>query len=308
MILCLLIMTSAGCGRDSDRIGKNSVHESGDAKLLRWRVPKGKVFALKTAISSVDSSKDNAIKFNLEEMFKGMSEGDTPSEEIKKALNGELRMPKDYSMVTVLKGEAKDTISIRMIMEDFDPPAQAEGLSGDTYQKLIDQMKGSVQLRGDITPSGSIRTFYLESKQKNLLSLFFELPQAPVRIGDSWELHVNLLSMGHGFICDAARRINRVTLVSLEPTDTEDQIATMEYTLFESAKGRFVLPGFDEDKPAGMSFSFIGRGRFSLRQGVWESFVGLMEIKGTGMMKVDTQQVFAMQPMAKIPEQYLKLK
>ncbi len=307
LFLCLLMMF-VGCGRDHFQIVKQDTVANGDAVLLRWNIPKGKAVAFKTAISPVDPSKDNVMKINLENMFDGISEDESPPEEITKALNRELRLPKDYSEVTILRGRDTDTISVAMISGDFNPPEPAEGIADEAYQKIIAQMEGSVQLRGDITPSGSIRTFYLESRQKNLLSMFFELPQSPVRIGDSWELDVNFVSMGHGFICDSAKRVNRVTLVSLEPTDFQDQIATLEYTLSESVKGKFSVPMLGEDKPTNMSFSFIGKGEFLVRKGIWKSFVGRMEMKGTGMMTADVQQVFAMEPMKKIPKEYLKLK
>jgi hypothetical protein len=168
-------------------------------------------------------------------------------------------------------------------------------------------MEGTVQLRAEIDESGTVTSFYLDQKQKNLVALCFELPQGPVKPGDTWPLHINLIMMGNGFAAKEANRSNRVKLISLSPSDDGDIVATLEYTIAEDVDGTFRTPGASGEQPCSMSASFYGQARFLVRKGRWQDFKGRMHIKSTGAMETDMESNLVMTPMKRLPEKLIEL-
>jgi hypothetical protein len=272
-----------------------------ESVLLRWKVPYGKVIAFKTSMDPVDPQKENILEFNFEQLVE--------SKELPPGIRDKLiiKMPKEYSMTSILKPLPNGNISAKIIMGKASMPEASDSEMEKAMIEMIKKMEGTVQLRGEITDSGKISSFYLEPKQKNLLALFFELPQTPVKVGDIWSLDVNLLSMGAGFICKKANRVNHVRLVSLSDAKDGDIIASMDYVIAESVKGKFMVPFSDQAEPTSLSMTFVGRGDFLVKKGVWKKFTGRMQIEQTGMMSSDVQQHFAMELMDKVPGKFLKL-
>jgi len=267
--------------------------------LLRWKIPKGKTIAFKTSMDPVDPNKENIIKFN----FKQLAKGKRLSSDIRDKLA--VKIPTIYSMATTLKALRNKNLSVKVVIGKAPEAELCESEMEKAMAEMMKKLEGTIQLRGEITDSGKLSSFYLEQKQKNLLALFFELPQTPVKVGDSWSLDLNLLAMGSGFICEEADRVNRVQLVSLSEDKDGDIIASMDYTIAESVKGKFMVPLADESTL--MSMSFIGRGDFLVKKGIWKKFTGRMQIEQTGMMSSDVQQYFVMEPMDQPPKELLKL-
>ncbi|HET6442220.1 MAG TPA: hypothetical protein VFH53_07575 [Phycisphaerae bacterium] len=291
---------------------------SGETVLLKWKVPEGEAIAFKTTMEALDPE---STKVDVRSMFDALARmlgvdeeepqsarrGSEMDEEVLKKMNEffkSLQLPDTYSMTTVLTPRENGNLSVRMIMD----PLPEEKSSDNPPEAFFRNMMKGVQLRGEITPLGKIASFYFETKQKNLLAMFFELPGRPVRVGETWSLEANLLWMGHGFICDKAQRVNRVQLASLEPTGDGDRVATLDYLLYESVEGDFMSPfGGGKKTPTTMAFGFAGRGEFLIGKGAWRRFVGHMWMKATGIMNSDTRQRFALEPMDEVPLTYLKM-
>ncbi len=275
--------------------------------LLRWKVPPEEVLAFRTSMSPVDPSKENVIRFDLESLAQGE---DLPAEA--KGAIDELRLPTVSSMTSLLRKLPSGNLSVKMTVGKVTTPTEAGSEQDEWMAEMMKKMEGTVQLRGEITDSGEVASFYMESKQKNLLAVFFELPKEPVKVGDTWSLDVNFVAMGHGFICDEASRTNRVKLTRLTKTEDGDVVASLHYLIAESVKGRITDPFAEEGQapsgmPTSMSMSFVGRGEFLVNKGTWKQLVGRMTMKGTGMMSADVQQHVAMEPMASAPKELLSL-
>ncbi len=193
----------------------------------------------------------------------GTDPGDESFAELGKAfreLFGDLAddFPASYSMTWVLAPRPNGNLAARMILgpspesQDPKPPDEEDG--PDAFLKrMARKMEGTVQLRGEITPRGKIVSFYLEGRQKNLVAMMLELPGRPVKVGDTWPLEMNLISMGHGFVCDRAAHRNQAKLVAVTETPDGDRVATIEYLVLEGVEGTFKGPfGGGEGVPTSM--------------------------------------------------------
>jgi len=290
--------------------------------LLEWKVPEGGALALKTSMENLEPGSGDV---DLKPIFEALAQMLGVDEALKEAQQTEptpeqiardrqitremkqsfraLQLPDSYSTTTVLTPRPNGNLSVKIIMAlspEMEKPKESPA-------KFFRDMLKGVQLRGEITPRGKIASFWLESKQKNLLAMFFGLPGRPVKVGDVWPLEVSLVSMGHGFICETASRVNQVRLVSVEDTGDGDRVATLDYLLFERVEGRFKMPMGGKAVPSTMAFGFTGRGKFLVGKGRWRKFVAVTETTSTGFMPGHAKQRLAMEPMDKVPKAYLKM-
>jgi hypothetical protein len=132
---------------------------------------------------------------------------------------------------------------------------------------------GPVQLRGVITPSGEITTFYMEQSQRNLLAILSELPRDSVAVGDTWSLHAELLWVKGAFLADTAIRVNTVRLVDLREHSGE-LIARLQYMLFYDVAG--YIGRRSEKTHIGISYRYDAISEFNITEGRWLSYEGTM--------------------------------
>jgi hypothetical protein len=212
-------------------------------------------------------------------------------------------------MVSILQKNPAGNISVKMIVDEVEQAeSEIDNPLENSLNQMVSQMEGTVQLRGELTPEGTIASFYLEQRQRNLIAMLFELPSNPVHVGDSWEIDVNCVSMGNGFIASNAARINRVELTSVSENAEGQSVAQLEYVIIETVEGDFQLPFSDESNPTSMSCSFLGQGSFLIEEGRWEQFVGEFQVQATGLMESNLVQQLALTPLGDIPEEYIELK
>lgn len=174
-------------------------------------------------------------------------------------------------------------------------------------KEMMKKMEGTVQLRAEIDDAGAITSFYLEQRQKNFVAMFFELPKKSVKPGDTWSLDINFVAMGAGFICEKAARTNQVKLVSLTDTPDGDTLASMDYCIAESVKGKLKVPMGEGSRPVAMDMAFVGRGEFLVNKGTWRRLAGQMRIDSTGVMTTSQNQNVMMEPMEEVPKELLEL-
>ncbi len=267
---------------------------------LDWKLDDDEIIAYKTAMEPTDG---NHFSFNFDQFS-----GDAIPNEVRQQLS-DIKMPETYSMISILEKNADENISVRLIFDEIDlPETEADDPIGASVNRMMGAMEGTVQLRGELTPEGAISSFYLEQTQRNLLAQFFELPTSPVHVGDSWEIDVNCISMGNGFIAADAERVNHIELTEITENDDGQPLAVIDYVIAETVEGDFLMPFSEELVPTTMSCTFLGQGLFLIEEGHWEQFTGEFAIKATGMMDSDAVQHFALTPLEDIPEQYIELR
>lgn len=169
---------------------------------------------------------------------------------------------------------------------------------GDQEQNWMQAMLTGTVLRGSVNRDGTLHSFWLKSDQKNLVSLLFELPDRPVNQGDTWKLkNTNLLSFDQNFVCTSAEKVNEVTLKEIKSVDGK-QVAVLQYNIREAASGDFRTPAVfgksGGSTKTAMEFIYQARGEFSIDQGKWLSYQGIMSLEASGVMNTSQKQNFAL--------------
>jgi hypothetical protein len=145
------------------------------------------------------------------------------------------------------------------------------------------EMNGNVVLRGKVSSAGELLSFYYKSSQNNLISILFELPNKPIKVGDKWKLKVDMISMDQNFVADTLFKKNEVRLDKIIEKDG-DQIAIIKYDIEEYVSGDFgngLMTMFEgkNDKKTFMKMTHKATGYFSINKGMWIEYDGIMEIK-----------------------------
>jgi len=270
---------------------------------LDWKLDDNEVIAYKTAMNLVDDA-ETTVSFDWGQFLGEDIDYGEFNQELSK-----LTTPEISSFISILKPNEQGNISVQMIVGEVNSVENSESSAlNDALNNMMQSMEGTVQLRGEITPAGAIDSFYLEPRQKNLLAIFFELPTYPVKVGDTWQLDFNCLSMGAGFIAEHSEKTNQVEFVYVSKTADDEVVAVLDYMMLEYVEGTFKNPLSEDVTPTSMTCGFLGRGQFLIEQGRWEQFVGEFMISSMGLMTTDNTQEFALTPLNEIPEEYLNMK
>lgn len=270
------------------------------AVTLRWKAeaPRGfKVSLKQVGAQEVDAS---GLAEWAAEAAKAWGAPEEAKREIPGKLKeflGSLKLPDEFNMTMIVGPAVKERIPVKVVQNATPIPAGPSPL-----EKVLKEMEGTVQLRGEIDPSGAVLSWWLQDPQKNLLALLAELPARPVKPGDQWSLRVNLVTMGHGFIPSLAERVNVAKLAEIREGEKGERIAVLDILLSDR------LEGVLGDKPISFAMSYAARAEFSETRGGWIRVAGRMRTRATGMMNTDTAQEFAIEPLPSVPEALLKLR
>ncbi len=275
---------------------------------LRWKIPAGDTLHYLTVMQQIDTlilapnisdvpMKKSKAK-DLEELFEAAEE----------ALNRTLR---DIRFVTDLVPGRNDIVhvTVRMLKEkeNTDVPSAGKEKNGrkkkkdeqnmETLMEKIRSMIPEVLLRGSVYAGGGIHSFWLDRDQKNILALFFQLPDHPVRIGQSWPLEVHLIQADQNFVCDSSARENRVTLTGVRTTE-EDTLADLRYDYMEYLSGQLFIPS-TQQKDGGsvgitLKFDYRGKGTFSVTQGKWLKYSGIMTMDQGGVVNSHIRKLYSL--------------
>lgn len=276
-----------------------------ESVVLKWKIPKSGFLAFETNMDNIETKEGNSFHINFEEFMDGEEDPKGMSEKL------EFDLPQTFSATTILQAKEAGRIRVKLYMnpteehpdtdtqEDSELDKAAKPDMNKIMGDIMKQMEGTIVLRGEIDESGAIDSFYMAQSQKNLLALFFELPDGAVSVGDSWGIDVSLIQMGNGFVCDDAYRENSVSLVSLLHTDKGETIAVLRYFIYETVEGRMIMPRMPVSAPninlkdqmnVSMSIGFAGEAEFLVEEGRWKKFAGIMETKSAGFMSTSVQQ------------------
>jgi hypothetical protein len=165
------------------------------------------------------------------------------------------------------------------------------GKVNNTINTMMNMMP-AVVLRGSLNADGSLHSFYLKTGQKNLISMWFELPTHPIKIGDSWTPEINLLSADQSLVCDSSYKRDLVTLKDIKTTLT-DTIALIQYDLEEYMAGTmnmgkmFSSSLFNQDAikdgaAMRMHLTYKGQAEFSITQGRWLKYTIDSDLESKG--------------------------
>lgn len=260
---------------------------------LNWKINPNETLSYQTVMSQIDTTK---VEFNFGGLFKALS--DSKNENADKALKLFKELNKSFKnidFVTNLRNEGNGVVDIVMKTRSRqNASAQNNATDNKATQmvKMMQAMNQGIVLRGAVNETGGIHSFWITSKQKNLVSLLFELPEKPVGVGDSWELNINLIANDQNFKCDTAYKRNIVTLTDIKEVNG-DKVAVLKYDIVEFVEGNFNVPAFAGKGGAVktmMKLTHQAVAEFSVKKGRWVSYDGFLGMKTTGYMRSNSKQ------------------
>lgn len=162
-------------------------------------------------------------------------------------------------------------------------------------------------IRAAVNSQGVNQSFYLPQKEKNILSLFFQLPKKAVKAGDVWSIPFHFVNVPGAIECKRSINKNRVYLSELDTTKDGRVIAYLEYRIVEHVAGSLPSPpGHGHDHDIALTMIFFGKARFDVTNGTWIRLRGRLRLIQSGEWKSDYEQVFSLQALDKVPPQLEK--
>jgi hypothetical protein len=263
--------------------------QSNEAVILRWKLKPGEVITYKTIMQQTDSTAPS-VKFNG-----GIWKDTAMNNNLKKTLTQLNKAMQGDSLKTYLKLNNKDLITVEMHMS---APKQAvysdtifSGNDMHKFMALMNKMNAGIMLSGTIHEDGSIASFYTNSSQKNIIEMLFKLPEKAVKVGDTWPLDINYISMDQNFVCDSSYKKNEVIVVAYINKDG-DKIVTLKYNILEYVHGSFSTPFDNKPVQTSMEMGYLGTANFSVEKGRWLNYEGIMKVISTGIVSVEENKRF----------------
>jgi len=265
--------------------------------FLKWKINQNEILTYKTVMEEIDTATFQDISMDFGGLFNLLNDSANGKiSEVKKIFSKINKSLRDNDLITNLTLNRKGFIDIAMSMKEKNDKLSNKNDTADSENKFTELMKmmtDEVMLRGAIYDNGSIQSFYVQNDQKNLIAMFFELPNRQIKIGDSWSLDINLISMDQNFKCDTASRKNYVTLIDLKKVANET-IAVIKYDIMEYVLGDFNNPFAGSNKKTMMRMTYNAIAEFSIDKGRWSSYDGIMSLSASGIMTTSTTKKFAL--------------
>jgi hypothetical protein len=265
---------------------------------MKWKIQPDQAIRYNTYMVEMDTSESQAPSFNMDGLSKMLRDSSAKKhmDAAKQFFSRVNKSVENDVYVTMLTEKKPGIINIEMRLKSKpDSTADKNDTSGSKeFTKLMRLMSGSVTLRGTITEGGAIESFYLRNDQKNLIALWYELPNKAVKIGDSWPLEIHLISMDQNFKCDSSFRINKVTLTAIHKSGNQT-VAVLNYDVEEYVVGDFSNPfAGNEGQKTMMKATYKGVSEFSIEKGRWISYDGIMAISSSGVMTSKSEKKFSL--------------
>ena len=285
--IALLLSISGFCQKDS-------------AYNLKWKIRPDNAISYNTYMIEMDTAESQSPSINMDGFSKmfGDSSAKKNMDVMKQILSRIKKGTENDIYLTLLTKNKRGDIDIEMKLK---PRTDSVLNKSDSFgvieiAKLKSLLSGGVTLRGTITEGGAIESFYVKNDQRNLLALWYELPNKEVKVGESWPLDLHLISMDQNFKCDSSFRINKVTLTDVHKLG-DQTIVVLNYDIEEYVEGEFYNPFHgNKTQKTMMKASYIGSSEFSIEKGRWISYNGIMTVGSSGLMTTQSEQKFSLIP------------
>ena len=270
--------------------------QKGETVSLRWKIQPNGALSFKTVMLSIDTNKAREFSLSpdrLSRLFGDNTKDNLP--EIQQFFSGINSSFSKADFTTKLTENRNGIIDIEMDKKEEEAAANKKDTDNiiTGFPKMMKKLGGNVMLRGALNNDGSIQSFYVKNDQKNLIAIFFELPRNEVKVGDTWPLAVNLISMDQNFTCDTSFKKNTCKLVEIKKSGNET-IAVLKYDLGEYVSGDYYSPATGTNKKSTLKMTYNGLAEFSVEKGRWATYNGIMTLRTTGITTAVTTQKIAL--------------
>jgi hypothetical protein len=283
VIICLLVVKTVSA-------------QKSETITLEWKIKPGDTLSYKTIMTSIEQSEPDMDKLigriAPESLKDSISKDSMP--DFKKFFKAMQKANDDLDLSCKMTNNGNGIVGVYMVSNP-----EKKDLEKDSISNIfagLSKMMGNIMLRGSVYQKGGIHSFWVKTAQKNLISMFFELPKTPVKKGDSWPLEVNYILNDQNFDCTKSNRTNKVTLIDIKKVK-EEQIALLQYTIEEYVEGNFGM--FDDKEKTIMHFTLNATAEFSVEKGRWISYEGILTSDTSGFMGNKTKQRIALVPEPK---------
>lgn len=200
----------------------------------------------------------------------------------------------------VLGKDKDNSINVKLIKDDVHKTLPDDSKEHDFFT--------SVLMRGKINRDGTLNSFYIDRNEKNVLSLFFGLPDHEISVGDVWKSNVDLLSMDPLFNCTQSNKENKVELTKIEVINGI-RYATLQYHIVEFVEGNFGEIGtlVRRKSASNVKVSFNGEGVFCVDKGRWTKYDGKLNVVMNGLMHLNTNMDFTLNEVHAVPTHILAM-
>lgn len=296
LITSTLLMSGFVLMACSNKANDSKIESARNTVDLNWKLPDTDSLKYQTVMTPIGES---SFKMNFGELFDKITDKEnTEMENFGKTFFKKLKdFNNNTNLITILTKSENfdDVINIEMIAEEKE---KSNDDDKDSMSQMMHSILKGTMLRGSVYSNGSLHSFWMKSRQKNLLSLFFELPNKSIKKGDSWTLHnVNFIGNDQNFICKECEKKNTITLIDIKHIDAET-IAVIDYDIVEYVSGDFNMPAFMGNKASKkkttMKFIYKARAEFSIDKGKWISYNGIMALNASGALNSVQKQKFAL--------------
>lgn len=283
--IVLLLTVSGFCQKDS-------------VYNLKWKIRPDSYISYNTYMVELDTAESQSPSINMNVFSPMISDSSAKKnmDAMKQMLSRVKKSSQNDVYQTVLTKNKRGVIDIEMKLKTDSTSNKNDSSGVVEIAKMKSLLSGGIMLRGAITEEGAIESFYIKNDQRNLLALWYELPNKEVKVGESWPLDLHLISMDQNFKCDSSFRINKVTLTDVHKIGNQT-IVVLKYDIEEYVDGEFYNP-FQSNKPQKMMMKALYKGssEFSIEKGKWISYNGIMTVSSTGLMTSQSQQKFSLIP------------
>jgi hypothetical protein len=127
-----------------------------------------------------------------------------------------------------------------------------------------------IEFIGKFDKLGNSSSFYLYQKQKNLLNLFFDVPDEPVNKHTIWERDIYITQIGQSFVPESEERININRLIDTTQNKAGDILAHIGGINHEEVNGNYDHAKSGVLMPVSVASTYYFYGVFNVTQGYWE--------------------------------------
>lgn len=141
-------------------------------------------------------------------------------------------------------------------------------------------------------------SFYLADGVDIMIRTFFGLPDRKVKLGDRWQLGIDLTAFSGGIIkCDSSYKKDSVEVIDIS-MQNDDTLVTIRYDFQEYFQGLFYIPTTS-------SVKYYGNAIFSVNRGIWISYNCFKETEMTGFANSKSKEIYKLELTTRYPKKIL---